>query len=68
MLGVLAMRIFLLLLAFLLSLGIFILAILFFANKINKIRYTVLSSGISILAIFALFHFLYLYLSKRRQN
>ena len=62
------MRIFLLLLAVLLSLGIFILAILFFANKISKIRYTVLSSGISILTIFSLFHFLYLYLSKRRQN
>ena len=62
------MRIFLLLLAILLSLGVCILAILFLMNKISKIRYTVFSSGISILAIFAVFHFLYLYLSKRRHN
>lgn len=62
------MRIFLLLLAILLSLSVCILAILFLMNKISKIRYTVFSSGISILAIFAVFHFLYLYLSKRRHN
>ena len=62
------MRIFLLLLAILLSLSVCILAILFLMNKISKIRYTVFSSGISILAIFAAFHFLHLYLSKRRHN
>ncbi len=62
------MRLFLLLLAALLSLGIFVLAMLFLANKISKLRYTVFSSGISILAIFALFHFLYLYLTKRRKS
>lgn len=62
------MRIFLLLLAILLSLSVCILAILFLMNKISKIHYTVFSSGISILAIFAVFHFLYLYLSKRRHN
>lgn len=62
------MRIFLLLLAALLSVGILALAVLFCANKLSKLRYTALSSGISIVAVFALFHFLYLYLTKGQKQ
>lgn len=62
------MRIFLLLLAVLFSLGILLLALLFAANKLSKLRYTLSSSAISILAVFALFHFIYLYWNKGRRQ
>ncbi len=60
------MRILLLLAAVLLSIGILCLAFLFLSGTLTTILYTVFSSGISILLIFALFHFIYLYLSKNK--
>ena len=62
--GVYAMRILLLLIALFLSLGILFFAFYFLAGKLSKLCYTVLSSGISILLIFSLFHFIYLFLTK----
>ncbi len=58
------MRILLLLAAALLSIGIVGLAFLFLSGVLTTVLYTVFSSAISILLIFALFHFIYLYLSK----
>ncbi len=60
------MRILLLLVAALLSCGIGYLAYLSLSEQIGTVLYTVLSSGISILLIFALFHFIYLYLTKKK--
>ena len=62
------MRILLLLAAALFSLGIILLACLFLTGVLSAFLYTVFSSGISILLIFALFHFIYLYLQKRKNN
>ncbi|MBR5319534.1 MAG: hypothetical protein IKU46_08080 [Peptococcaceae bacterium] len=62
------MRILLLLAAALLSLGILFLAFLFLSGILTAVLYTVCSSGISILLIFALFHFIYLYLNKHKKN
>lgn len=62
------MRILLLLAAALFSLGIVLLAALFLTGTLSAFLYTVFSSGISILLIFALFHFIYLYLQKRKKN
>ena len=58
------MRILLLLAATLLSIGIVFLAFLFLSGSLTAFLYTVFSSAISILLIFALFHFIYLYLNK----
>ncbi len=60
------MRILLLLAAALLSIGIVGLAFLFLSGVLTTVLYTVFSSAISILLIFALFHFIYLYLSKSK--
>ena len=60
------MRILLLFVATLLSCGIVYLAYLSLSEQIAILLYTVISSGISILLIFALFHFIYLYLSKKK--
>ena len=60
------MRILLLFVATLLSCGIVYLAYLSLSEQIAILMYTVISSGISILLIFALFHFIYLYLSKKK--
>lgn len=60
------MRILLLFAAALLSCGILCLAYLSLSEQIGIVLYTVLSSGISILLIFALFHFIYLYISKKK--
>lgn len=59
------MRIILLLAATLLSLGIICLAFLFLTGTLSAFLYTVFSSGISVLLIFALFHFIYLYLNHK---
>ena len=58
------MRILLLLAATVLSCGVLALSYLSFTAQINVFLYTIISSGISVLLIFALFHFIYLYLSK----
>lgn len=60
------MRMLLLFAAVLLSCGILCLSYLSLSNQIGSLLYTLLSSGISILLIFALFHFIYLYLSKKK--
>ena len=60
------MRVLLLFVAALLSCGIVYLAYLSLSEQIGILLYTVLSSGISILLIFALFHFIYLYISKKK--
>ena len=60
------MRILLLLAATILSCGILCLAYLSVSEQIGILLYTILSSVISILLIFALFHFIYLYLSKKK--
>ena len=60
------MRILLLLVAVLLSCGIGYLAYLSLSEQIGILMYTLVSSGISILLIFALFHFIYLYISKKK--
>ncbi len=60
------MRILLLLAAAILSCGILCLAYLSVSEQIGILLYTILSSVISILLIFALFHFIYLYLSKKK--
>ena len=60
------MRILLLFVAALLSCGIVYLAYLSLSEQIGMLLYTLLSSGISILLIFALFHFIYLYISKKK--
>ncbi len=60
------MRILLLLAAAVLSCGILCLAYLSVSEQIGILLYTILSSGISILLIFALFHFIYLYISKKK--
>ena len=62
------MRILLLLAAALLSLGIVCLAALFLTGSLSAFWYTVFSSGISILLIFALFHFIYLYLNRKSEK
>ena len=62
------MRILLLLAAALLSLGIIFLAFLFLSGSLTAFLYTIFSSGISILLIFALFHFIYLYLNKHQKK
>lgn len=59
------MRIFLLALAVVLSALVVVLAYLFLSSAISSLVYTILSSGFAILLIFALFHFIYLYLSKK---
>ena len=61
------MRILLLLAAALFSVGIVVLAALFVTGSLTAFLYTILSSGISILLIFALFHFIYLYLTKSKK-
>ena len=60
------MRILLLFVAALLSCGIVSLAYLSLSEQIGILVYTLVSSGISILLIFALFHFIYLYISKKK--
>jgi hypothetical protein len=60
------MRILLLFVAALLSCGIVYLAYLSLSEQIGILVYTLVSSGISILLIFALFHFIYLYISKKK--
>ena len=60
------MRILLLFIAALLSCGIVYLAYLSLSEQIGILMYTLVSSGISILLIFALFHFIYLYISKKK--
>lgn len=60
------MRILLLFIATLLSCGIAYLAYLLLSEQMGIILYTLLSSGISILLVFALFHFIYLYISKKK--
>lgn len=60
------MRIILLIAAALLSCGILCLAYLSLSEQIGILFYTILSSAISILLIFALFHFIYLYLTKKK--
>ena len=60
------MRILLLLVAVLLSCGIGYLAYLSLSEQIGILMYTLVSSGISVLLIFALFHFIYLYISKKK--
>ena len=60
------MRILLLFIAALLSCGIVYLAYLSLSEQIDILVYTLVSSGISILLIFALFHFIYLYISKKK--
>lgn len=58
------MKILLLSAAGLLSFAVLVLSFFFLTGALSAIFYTVLSSGISILLIFALFHFIYLYLNK----
>lgn len=60
------MRILLLFIAALLSCGIVYLAYLSLSEQIGILVYTLVSSCISILLIFALFHFIYLYISKKK--
>ena len=60
------MRMLLLLAAAILSCGILCLAYLSLSEQIGILLYTIISSGISILVIFALFHFIYLYISKKK--
>jgi hypothetical protein len=60
------MRVLLLFVAALLSCGIVYLAYLSLSEQIGILVYTLVSSGISILLIFALFHFIYLYISKKK--
>lgn len=60
------MRILLLFFAALLSCGILYLSYLILSKQISIVLYTLISSGISILLIFALFHFIYLYLVKKK--
>ena len=60
------MRILLLFIAALLSCGIVYLAYLSLSEQIGILVYTLVSSGISILLLFALFHFIYLYISKKK--
>ncbi|MBQ5369581.1 MAG: hypothetical protein IIU56_05175 [Peptococcaceae bacterium] len=60
------MRILLLFIAALLSCGIVYLAYLSLSEQIGILVYTLVSSGVSILLIFALFHFIYLYISKKK--
>ena len=60
------MRILLLFVAALLSCGIVYLAYLSLSEQIGILVYTLVSSGISILLIFALFHFIYLYITKKK--
>ena len=60
------MRILLLFIAALLSCGIVYLAYLSLSEQLGILVYTLVSSGISILLIFALFHFIYLYISKKK--
>jgi hypothetical protein len=60
------MRILLLFVAALLSCGIVYLAYLSLSEQIGILVYTLVSSGISILLIFALFHIIYLYISKKK--
>ena len=60
------MRILLLFIAALLSCGIVYLAYLSLSEQIGILMYTLVSSAISILLIFALFHFIYLYISKKK--
>lgn len=60
------MRVLLLLAAAILSCGILCLAYLSVSEQIGILLYTIISSGISILLIFALFHFIYLYISKKK--
>ncbi|MBQ2777017.1 MAG: hypothetical protein IJE80_03160 [Peptococcaceae bacterium] len=60
------MRMLLLLAAAILSCGILCLAYLSLSEQIGILLYTIISSGISILLIFALFHFIYLYISKKK--
>jgi len=66
MLGVFQMRILLLLAAALLSCGIGFLGYLSLSDQLNIFFYTILSSAISIVLIFALFHFIYLYITKKK--
>ncbi len=62
------MRILLLLAAAVLSCGILCLAYLSLSEQLSVFLYTIISSGISILLIFALFHFIYLYVSKSKKK
>lgn len=67
-LELITLRIFLLCIAVLLSVGTGILAACALFGKISPFIYVLLSSGISILLIFALFHMIYLYLSKKQNK
>ena len=60
------MRILLLLVAALLSCSIGFLGYLALSDQLNILFYILSSSAISILLIFALFHFIYLYITKKK--
>lgn len=62
------MKILLLSAAILLSAGVILLAFLFLSGKLTSLVYTVCSAGISVLLIFALFHFVYLYLNEQKRK
>ena len=68
MLGVCTVRTILFIIAILLSIGLCCLAIAFFTGRVSALLYTILSTGISIALIFALFHFIYLYLAKGKSR
>ena len=54
--------------AILLSALVVLLAFFSITGLLSSLIYTVISSGISILLIFALFHFIYLYTAKNKKN
>lgn len=54
--------------AILLSAIVVLLAFFSITGLLSSLIYTVISSGISILLIFALFHFIYLYTAKDKKN
>ena len=60
------MRILLLLVAALLSCSIGFLGYLTLSDQLNILFYILSSSATSILLIFALFHFIYLYITKKK--
>ena len=54
--------------AILLSAIVVLRAFFSITGLLSSLIYTVISSGISILLIFALFHFIYLYTAKDKKN
>ncbi len=61
------MRILLLFAAALLSGAVLFLTYTFLSGTLSSLLYAIFSSAIEILLLFALFHFIYLYLRKPRQ-